>query len=197
MGLFHDIGKPATKSVGTDGEVHFIDHEDIGEQITKNIMTRLKYPNDIINSVAFGVKSHMSLKHGTDDASNLSDKTLRKFSVASGGNLNSFLDLIHADNMSHSKTSSMPNQVNFIRQRIEKLNAPTVKSDIKLPIDGNDILAMGVKRGPLVGKILDAVQEAWYENPNLTKEEAIEIVNKVKLENEINEIKRIIKSIIN
>jgi len=197
MGLFHDIGKVATKSVGPDGEVHFINHEDVGEQITKNIMARLKYPNDIINAVAFGVKSHMSLKHGTDDASKLSDKTLRKFSVASGGNLNSFLDLIHADNMSHSETSSMPNQVNFIRQRIEKLNAPTVKSDIKLPIDGNDILAMGVKRGPLVGKILDAIQEAWYENPNLTREEAIEIVNKIKLENEINEIKRIIKSIIN
>lgn len=197
MGLFHDIGKPATKSIGTDGEAHFINHENVGEQITKNIMTRLKYPNDIINTVAFGVKSHMSLKHGTDDASKLSDKTLRKFSVASGGNLNSFLDLIHADNMSHSKTSSMPNQVNFIKQRMEKLKAPTVKSDIKLPINGNDVIMMGVKQGPLVGKIMDAIQEAWYENPNLTREEAIEIVNKIKIENEVNEIKRIMKSIIN
>jgi putative nucleotidyltransferase with HDIG domain len=191
MGLFHDIGKVTTKSVTPEGEVHFIDHEKIGEQITKNIMTRLKYPNDIINTVALGVKSHMSLKHGTDDASKLSDKTLRKFSVASGGNLSSFLDLIHADNMSHSETSSMPNQVNFIKQRIEKLNAPTVKSDIKLPIDGNDVIGMGVKQGPLVGKIMDAVQDAWYENPDLTREEALKIVNDMKLKNEINEIRRI------
>lgn len=197
MGLFHDIGKVTTKSTDPDGEVHFNGHEIVGDQLTRKIMTRLKYPNDIIDAVALGVKSHMAFKHGTDDASKLSDKTLRKFSVASGGNLNSFLDLIHADNMSHSETSSMPNQVNFIKQRMEKLNAPTVKSDIKLPINGNDVIAMGVKQGPLVGKIMDAVQEAWYENPDMTKEEAIEIVNKIKIENEVNEIKRIMKSIIN
>lgn len=197
MALFHDIGKTTTKSVGQDGEVHFINHEKIGEQITKNIMSRLKYPNDIINIVALGVKSHMSLKHGTDDASKLSDKTLRKFSVASGGNLNSFLDLIHADNMSHSKTSSMPNQVNFIRKRIEQLVPPTSQSDIKLPLNGNDILQiLGVKSGPIVGQVKKAVEDAWYENPDLTREDAIKIVNQFKIQNEINEIKRLMKSII-
>lgn len=197
MGLFHDIGKVATKSVGPDGEVHFFDHEKVSEQLGRKIMTRLKYPNDIIDIVALGVKSHMLFKHGTDDASKLSDKTLRKFSAASGGNLSAFLDLIHADNMSHSDTSSMPNQVNFIRKRIEQLKAPSSQSDVKLPINGNDVIAMGIKQGPLVGKIMDAVQEAWYENPDLTREEAIEIVNKIKLENNISEIKRIMKSLIN
>jgi putative nucleotidyltransferase with HDIG domain len=197
MALFHDIGKSATKSVDPDGEVHFFEHEKIGEQMTKNIMSRLKYPNDIINTVALGVKSHMSLKHGTDDASKLSDKTLRKFSVASGGNLNSFLDLIHADNMSHSKTSSMPNQVKYIRKRIEQLGTPISQSDVKLPLNGNDILQiLGVKSGPIVGKAKKAVEDAWYENPDLTREDATKIVNQFKIENEINEIKRIMKSII-
>lgn len=197
MALFHDIGKPATKLVGPDGEVHFIDHEKIGEQITKNIMTRLKYPNDIINTVTLGVKSHMSMKHGTDDASKLSDKTLRKFSVASGGNINSFLDLIHADNISHSKTSSMPNQVNFIRQRIGQLNTPTSQSDIKLPLDGNDIKQiLGVKEGPIVGQAKKAVEDAWYENPDLSREEAEKIVAQFKIQKEINEIKRIMKYVI-
>jgi len=191
MGLFHDIGKVATKSIGSDGEVHFFDHENVGEQLTRKIMTRLKYPNDIIDIVALGVKSHMSLKHGTDDASKLSDKTLRKFSAASGGNLSDFLDLIHADNMSHSDTSSMPNQVNFIRKRIEQLKAPSSQSDIKLPINGNDVIAMGVKQGPLVGKIMNTIQDAWYENPDLTREDALKIVNDMKLKNEINEIRRI------
>ena len=101
------------------------------------------------------------------------------------------------DNISHAPESIMPNQVGLIRKRMETLKAPTTKSEIKLPINGNDVLAMGVKQGPLVGKILSAIQDAWYENPNLTKEEAIEIVNKMKLEKEINEIKRIMKSIIN
>jgi len=197
MGLFHDIGKAETKSIGPDGEVHFIGHENAGEKLTRKIMTRLKYPNDVIDIVALGVKSHMAFKHGTDDASKLSDKTLRKFSVASGGNLSTFLDLIHADNMSHSDTSSMPNQVNFIRKRIEQLKPPSSQSDVKLPIDGNDIKQiLGIKDGPLIGKIKDAVQDAWYDNPNLTRDEAIEIVKKIGLENQITEIKRIMKSVL-
>lgn len=196
MGLFHDIGKAATRSTTPEGETHFIGHENVGEEITKNIMRRLKYPNDIINAVALGVKSHMLLKHGTDDASKLSDKTLRKFSVASGGNLNSFLDLIHADNISHSDTSSMPNQIKYIKQRIEKLNAPITKTDIKLPINGNDILAMGIKKGPIIGKILDAITNAWYENPNITRDEALKIAKDIGIESEINEIKTLFKILI-
>jgi hypothetical protein len=49
----------------------------------------------------------------------------------------------------------------------------------------------------MVGKVKTAVEDAWYENPNLTRDEAIEIVKQFKIENEINEIKRIMKAIIN
>lgn len=198
MALFHDIGKSVTKSVDSDGETHFYQHEHEGGKITKEIMTRLKYPNDIINTVALGVTSHMTLKPGKDDASKLSDKTLRKFSTASGGHLQNILDLIHADNISHAEKSAMPNQIPNIRQRIEKLNAPKGTSDINLPIDGNDIKTiLGIKDGPLIGKIKDAVLDAWYENPDLTRNDAIEIIKKIGTENQINEIKRIMKIISN
>jgi poly(A) polymerase len=197
MALFHDIGKITTKTTDPDGSVHFYGHENEGGNITIKIMSRLRYPSELIDAVSRGVESHMDLKYGTDNASQLSDKKLRKFSVSSGPYLQNILDLIHADNISHAEESSMPNQIPSIKQRIEKISAPTGESDVKLPINGNDILTMGIKRGPLVGQILDAIKEAWFENPNLTKDEAIEIVNKIKLENEINEIKRIMKSIIN
>jgi hypothetical protein len=141
----------------------------------------------------------MSLKRGLDDAKQITDKTLRKFSVSTGEHLNNILDLIHADNTSHSGKSAMPNQVNYIKQRLEKLNAPVgSKFEVKLPVNGNDIKsALGIKEGPLVGKILDDIKEIWFENPNLTKEEAIEIAKKIELENQISEIKRIMKAIIN
>ena len=44
-------------------------------------MTRLKYPNDLINAVISGIENHMMLKQGNDNAEKLSDKTLRKFSL--------------------------------------------------------------------------------------------------------------------
>lgn len=198
MALFHDIGKVKTRTVDPDVSVHFYGHEDSSGEMVKQIMSRLKYSNDMINAVSLGVSSHMALKNGTDDSSKLNDKTLRRFSVATGVHLQNVLDLIHADNISHTEESSMPNQVGHIRQRIEKLGAPSVKSDINLPINGNDIKQiLGIKDSPLIGKVKKAIEDAWYENPNITKEDAIEIVNQFRVQNEINEIKRIMKSIIN
>ncbi len=197
MALFHDIGKVATKSITDSGDVHFYGHENESEIITRKVMSRLRYPNDIINTVALGVKKHMSLKHGLDDAINLSDKTLRKFATDTGEYMNDILDLIHADNVSHSDTASMPNQVKNIKNRIEKLNTGINKFEVKLPIDGNDIKKiLGINNGPLIGKIKNAVQDAWYENPNLTKDQAIEIIKKIGLENQITEIKRLMKIMI-
>lgn len=193
--LFHDIGKVLTKTVSPEGSVHFYGHEKAGEEMVKKIMSRLRYPNDLIDAVAVGVKNHMALKHGGDDASGLSDKSIRKFVSAVGENLESILDVIHADNISHSETSSMPNQINIVRQRINALNSNLDKSNLKLPIDGNDLLKAGLKPGKIFKEILNAVQEAWYENPNLTREEAMQIVNTFKTNSQIEEIKNLIGKI--
>lgn len=196
IALFHDIGKVLTKTVSPDGSVHFYGHEEASERMVRAIMTRLKYPSDMIEAVAQGVRQHMALKRGQDDASQLSDKSLRKFVAAVGDNLQNILDVIHADNISHADESTMMNQIGIVRQRIDNLNKQIDKTNMKLPINGNDLIALGLKPGPLIGSILNAVQDAWYENPNITREQAIEIANKIKVENQVNEIKRIMKFVI-
>lgn len=196
IALFHDIGKVLTKTVSPDGSVHFYGHEEASERMVRTIMTRLKYPSDMIEAVAQGVRQHMALKRGQDDASQLSDKSLRKFVAAVGDNLQNILDVIHADNISHADESTMMNQIGIVRQRIDNLNKQIDKTNMKLPINGNDLIVLGLKPGPLIGSILNAVQDAWYENPNITREQAIEIANKIKVENQVNEIKRIMKSVI-
>jgi hypothetical protein len=159
-------------------------------------MTRLKYPNELIDAVANGVKYHMYLKHGEDDASKISDKTLRKFKDAVGDNLEQVLDVIHADNISHANETAMRNQVNIIRQRLKTLNDNIKPENVKLPINGNDLIQLGLKPSPLFKEILSAVQDAWYENPNITRDEAIEIAKSMMVNNNINEIKLLIKKLI-
>jgi tRNA nucleotidyltransferase (CCA-adding enzyme) len=138
----------------------------------------------------------MSLKHGEGDATKLSDKSLRKFTIAVGENLENILDLIHADNISHSDEASMPDQINHIRQRLKTLDGQLDKSNIKVPLNGDDLIRMGFEKGPMIGKIKAAILDAWYENPNLTKDEAIEIANSFKVEQNINEIKTLIKKLL-
>lgn len=172
IALFHDIGKVATRSETPTG-VHFYGHEDAGVGIVDKVMRDLKYPLEIIDAVKSGVANHMRLKHGGDDAVKLSDKSLRKFKIDLGNNLDAVLDVIHADNIAHADASAMPNQIEKVRQRLKNLDVQVTKPN--LPINGNDLMAMGVPKGPKIGKILSAITDAWFENPNITKDDAIAI----------------------
>ena len=119
----------------------------------------------------------MRLTSGGDDAMKLSDKALRKFKVARGDQLENLLDVMHADNIAHSEASSMPNQIDNVRKRLATLQMPTEKPN--LPINGNDLIALGLKPGPQFAKIMSAVTDAWYENPNISREQALEIARKI------------------
>lgn len=196
MALFHDIGKTLTKTIEPDGSVHFYEHEKVGVDVVRKIMFRLKYPNEIIDSVISGVENHMRLKQAGDDASNLNDKTLRKFAVRVGDNLEDILDLIHADNISHADPNALANQITNIRERLKKLNMNIDNNRPKLPINGNDLIKMGIKPGPIFKDILGAVEDAWYENPDITKEEALEIIQTQRNQYKINEMKSIMKKLL-
>lgn len=182
--LFHDIGKYKTKEI-IDNEIHFYTHEDISAEIAKDILKKLKYPNDIIDAVYIAIKNHMRTKSSGDDA-NISDKALRKLQIELGNHLNVTLDLIHADNISHSEKYNMPNQIPKIKDRFKNLNNIPISQHIKLPIDGNDVIKyLDVKPGPIVKQMLKAVEDVWLDDPNLTRDEALEIIKK--------EYKKIIK----
>jgi tRNA nucleotidyltransferase/poly(A) polymerase len=176
--LFHDIGKVVTRSVTPTG-VHFYGHEYEGEKMVRDIMTRLKYPNELIEPVALGVKSHMRLKSAGDTAVNLSDKALRKFKIEMGDQLENILGVIHADNTAHAEASAMPNQIANLKKRLEALNMNVAQGKPKLPITGFDLKKLGLKPGPIYSEIMKAVTEAWYENPTISKAEAMAIARKV------------------
>jgi poly(A) polymerase len=174
MALFHDIGKFATKTI-TDTGIHFLQHEKIGAETATQIMRRLNYPEELTQAVRSGVLFHMRLKHGGDEA-NITDTTLRRMVNELGENLENVLDVIHADNISHSDASSMPNQISKVRERLKTLE---IQKKEDLPINGKDILDMGVPKGPMVGKVKDIIKKAVLKNPHLSREEAFILAGKV------------------
>lgn len=176
--LFHDIGKPDTKSTGPDGRVHFYGHEDVGAKMAGEIMDRLRYPKEETESVQAIVGAHMQLKSTGKDAEKASDKQLRKFAVRLGKNLAPALLTMHADNISHKAEASMPNQIPNIAKKLKTLvQNPEAGTKPKLPVSGNDIMAaLNIKPGPDIKKYLDIVQDAWYKDPNISKEKALKLV---------------------
>ncbi len=182
MALFHDIGKTVTKTVDDEtGAVHFYGHELEGEKIVEDIMTRLKYPRDLIDAVKVGVRNHMRLKQSGEKGEKIKPNTLLNFRNQMGDQLENVLGVMDADNRAHSEASSLPLQIAGIRQRL--LTLKEIPKKAKLPISGRDLMAIGIKQGPLIGKIVDILNKVWTKRAAdglpFTKEDALKIARKI------------------
>jgi putative nucleotidyltransferase with HDIG domain len=198
MALFHDIGKVKTRTE-KDGKVSFINHEDVGANMAKDILKRLKFSNAGVNidAVVLGVKNHMRLKQHGKQGEKASDKALRKFVTVVGDGIDNIMDLIHADNISHASESSMPDQVSRLKDRINTLQTTTKNVDLKRPINGNELKAeLNIPQGPMIGKINDIIDDALLEKPDLTRDEALNLAKEFLLNQNINEIRILMKKLI-
>ena len=170
--LMHDIGKAICRTeIG--GKIQFLNHAKIGAEITKNLLKRLKYPNDVISKVANIVEYHMDLKSAGDDATALKDSTLRAFIYKVGSNLEELLDLMHADNLSHAPGKELPNQINNIRKRIQNMDIEDILKT-KSILSGNEIHELGAN-GKLIGIIKDRILDKCVRNPKFSRHEAINL----------------------
>ena len=103
-------------------------------------------------------------------------KKIRKFLNLVGTDyMRPTFDLMNANNI-FATYDKKKQQVIDILNRVEEMQKQEESSKIKLPINGNDIInELHVKNGKHIGIILDKVRDAYFENPNITKDEAFEI----------------------
>lgn len=176
--LMHDIGKSKTLSFDDKNEPHFYQHEKVSADIASDILKRLKYSNDIIEKVSKIIESHMRVR----DSKNWSKGTTRKFIKDMGLELTDTLDLIEADRKSHHPKHNDLDALNQLRFRINDIQNEKPVETIIPPLSGKEIMdILNLPTGPLVGKVKNYLQDLILENPNLTKEQAIESLKKFKL----------------
>ena len=174
--LLHDIGKPATQA-RTNGAITFYNHEIIGSRIAAKIANRLRLSKKDRERVFTLVRHHMFhyQVHDTDAA-------IRRFMKKVGlHNIDDMLDLREADRLgSNARRTSW--RLEEMKQRmISQLHQPMEVKD--LAINGNDLMKeLGLKPGPQLGKILNALFEEVLENPELnTKETLLEKAKHIAL----------------
>ncbi|MCA9582648.1 MAG: HDIG domain-containing protein, partial [Myxococcales bacterium] len=93
--LLHDIGKPKTRSISPNGEVHFHGHAELGASMfRKRIGPRLDLEGDLGKRIHFLILYH--LRAGQYDGS-WTDAAVRRFAKQMGPGLRDLLDLSRAD----------------------------------------------------------------------------------------------------
>src|SRR5437764_1139088 len=81
--LLHDIAKPRTRSV-EDNKIHFFGHEDVGAYMARDILKRLHFDRDFIESVSRIVRLHMRANAYTPE---WTDGAVRRLMLDSGDTL--------------------------------------------------------------------------------------------------------------
>ena len=152
--LLHDIAKPRTRTV-EDGKVHFFGHEDVGAYMARDILKRLHFDRDFIESVSKIVRLHMRANAYTSD---WTDGAVRRLMLDSGNDLPDLLDLSRADITSYraNKVTRAAARVTELTERCQRLREEAERLPLKSPLDGNELMEMfGRGPGPWLRPIKD------------------------------------------
>ena len=181
-GLFHDIAKPMTKSIDDTGRARFLGHTKKGAAMTANILERLRFSNREIRLVESLVYHHLRPVQMAHEEFPTQRAIYRYFRDTGEAGID-ILILALADYLaSRGPLVSMEEWekhcqlINYILAEHNKQQAKILP--LKL-IDGNDIMNnFDLAPGPLIGKLLAMVNEAYASGELNTREEALALVRR-------------------
>ncbi|MBC7088493.1 MAG: CCA tRNA nucleotidyltransferase [Tissierellales bacterium] len=175
--LFHDIGKPYTFKLDENGIGHFYGHEKVSAEIAKDVLTRLNFSNELVKNTLVLISAHMNYAKDLDKK--YVKKQLQKIGYE---NFNNLIELQIADKL--SKKGDKDLSYFDTKRRILKEIEDEPYSRTHLAINGEDLIALGIAEGPLIGEILDYLLEIVIENPKKNnKTDLIDIVKNKYLNN--------------
>ncbi|MEU5788551.1 CCA tRNA nucleotidyltransferase [Micromonospora purpureochromogenes] len=171
--LMHDVGKPATKSVGPDGRVSFHHHEVVGARLTKARMKALRYPKDVTAQVVTLVALHLRFYgYGRGE---WTDSAVRRYVTDAGDLLPRLHKLTRSDctTRNRRKAAQLAADYDALEERIARIAAEEDLARVRPDLDGNAIMELlGVPPGPLVGRAWQYLKELRLERGPLERDEA-------------------------
>ncbi len=158
--LLHDVGKPLTLEVRD--RVRFPRHDEVGAQVAEGVMRRLRFSNGEVERVVALVRGHMRIK----DFPHMREAKRRR--LAAQPEFDELVELLRADCLaSHGDLSVY----RWIQQwRLERAGEPVRPPRL---VTGHDLIALGLRPGPIFRDILEAVYNAQLEGEVRTREEAL------------------------
>lgn len=174
--LFHDIGKPRTRSIGPDGSVHFLHHAEVGARMFDKIARRegLFADSEERESIRFLVYHHQRA-HQYD--ASWTDSATRRFAREIGPHLEDLMALSRADMTTKRKEKRRRFlfQLKTLQDRIAALQALDAKPKA-LPKGLGEALIerFGLPPSKLVGDIRKQL-ECSVENGELPSQAEFQV----------------------
>jgi poly(A) polymerase len=158
--LLHDVGKPPTLTFAD--RIRFNGHAKLGAEMARAICQRLRLSSLVVSETVDLVAQHLRFL----DVPRMRPATLKRF--LRQDRFAEHLELHRLDCLgSHGDLGHYW----FCRRALAKLKEKDLRP---VPLlQGRDLLALGYPRGPLMGRILEALETAQLEGDVRSPEEAI------------------------
>ena len=176
--LLHDVGKPASQWFDSDGNAHYYkseaegqQHAEVGADMARDLLIRLRYPSERIDRITHLVRNHMFTPFQSESGA-------RRFINRVGDEYaDDLLTIRWADNGGKFKGNPDDISVDLQQQfvdRVRQAKQPTAKD--QLAINGHDLIAVGIKSGPEMGRLFDYLVDQVLKHPDInTREQLIDM----------------------
>lgn len=161
--LLHDIGKPTTR-IWSDEKKDwtFYGHDVVGGKMARDILRRLKYPNDVIDTVGKLVRWHLFFT----DIDKITLSAVRRLVRNVGpDNVWDLMKVRACDRIGMGRPKEKPYRLRKYESMIEEATRAPVSVGM-LNIDGTKIMELTSEApGPRLGYILHALLEDVLDDP--------------------------------
>lgn len=179
--LLHDCAKPDTFTLDEDGRGHFVGHDRLGAEKAGRIMrARLSLPAAVVERVEVFVRFHelqsYNLRVLTRLARRVGEEVKDDAEVFDV--LEELLWLRRADVMGQGENEQTPERLARIERGfgiLERMCSEGVAIRTRdLAIGGKDVMALGVPKGPEVGRVLKGLLDLVVAGEVANEREALE-----------------------
>lgn len=169
--LLHDISKPETREWSKEkNDWTFYNHEVVGAKVSKRILKRLCFSNDIVNDVWLFVRWHMFFS----DTEKVTLSGVRRIVARVGEDkIWDLIDLRKCDRIGTGRPKEQPYRLRKYISLVEEVLREPITPGV-LKIDGDVLInKLNLKPGPHIGNILHVLLEEVLENPDKNTEDLL------------------------
>ena len=181
--LFHDLGKPRTRSVAPSGRVLFIGHDEAGVEIIRSICDRLRASRRLTSFLEVLTQNHLRLGFLVHERP-LSRRRVYEYLVATAPETVDVTLLTVADRLAtqgpRTRSEAIESHLELAREMIAEALAWRRSGPPTPPIRGDELAAeLGIEPGPDVGRALSEIEAAQFAGEVASREDAIALARRV------------------
>lgn len=176
--LLHDIGKPATWKIDSEGKHSFIGHPEVGANMAEILLKDMKLPNNVQNLIVKLIKFHLYPAQVSNNDEMPTLKALLRFFRKLGDEVPEAIILGLADRRSALGPLITLNNLHKHEKMLFGMLDEyyiTLDKEIAMPklIDGHYVMSLlNIKPSEKVGQILKIVRDLQIEGALSTREDA-------------------------